>query len=419
MSKWCRQLTGVAWVLAWSLALDVAPAAGTDDLLLDTVELESGGEIVGKVTEVTDAKQRFYLVETADGGTLKLKRSQVRQIVRAPAAGPEYLEKLAGLPDTMDAHWEIQQWCLDNRLPRQREYHLMQVIRHEPDHTGARKRLGYTVREGVWVHDDHFFQNHGYVKDDRGHYRLPRSIDMSNNKDEAHQFKKGFSVAIRSAIRKYKRRGDLSALNEITSLDSPAAVEGLVEALKDEQDPRLQHVLIETLGGIKSAGAQNALVVIAMATDPSDSAGRQLGELCVRLLQQPHYNQSGVVSSILPFLSPTPETANHKVNKAAWLAGQMEDGSAVPALIDALVTTHKIPLGGPQGNINLQDTGQGTGFTFGNKEKFKMVDFRNQAVLDSLRLLTDGPDFQFDESAWLNWYIGTRNVGDLTLGRDD
>ncbi len=396
----------------------VADVVSADDaLLLDTMVLDTGGEILGKVSEITEGKQKFWLIETPDGGIVKLKKSQAQRI-RAPAAGPEYLQRRAAMPDTVDAHWEMQQWCDENRLPRQREYHLMQIIRLDPEHTGARSRLGYRFRDGVWVHEDHFYQNHGYVKDDRGNHRLPASLQMADFKDARHQDARDWSVTIRSAFRRFNRRNDPQALAEIAAITDPAAVEGLVEALRDETDPRIQKMLVETLGGIPSRSAQNNLVVIAMATDMNDPFGRELRELCVRLLQQPHFSQAEVVSTILPFLRPTPETPNDRVQKAAWLSGQMGDPSAVPALINALVTTHKIQIAGGGGNMTASQGSGGKGLQMGNKPQFRLVQVQNQSALDALRLLTDSRDYGFDKEAWLDWYISTRDIGTSRLGRD-
>ena len=160
--------------------------------------------------------------------------------------------------------------------------------------------MGYRIRDGVWVHEDHFYQNNGYIKDDRGKQRLPASMRMSDFREGSHQRTKGYSVDIRSALRKYKRRNDIAALEEIRTMTHPAAIEG-----------------VETLGQIESSTAQNQLVVIAMACDPNDPAARELSEECVRLLRQPHFSQAGVVQTVMPFLRPKPQTPNYQEQRAS------------------------------------------------------------------------------------------------------
>jgi hypothetical protein len=397
------------------------PAAGpTDDesLLYDTVHLDSGAQIRGKVTEVTDDRQKFYMVETADGGVIKLRRSQVRQVVKAPAKAAEYLDKLSTLPDTVNAHWEMQQWCLDAGMTRQREFHLMEVVRLDPDHGDAREKLGYKLRNGVWVHEDHFYQIQGYVKDRRGDWQLPASIELNARKDAAEEAIKKEELAIRSLVRKYER-GDRSALAAIEAIREPAAVSGLLETLKGENDPALRHAVIEAIGSIPGYAAQNSLVVIAMAEYSDDRLARENREQCVRLLKQPHYDHAAVVTAIMPYLRPKAETPNWKVGVAAWIAGQMGEEFAIPGLIDALNTTHKVPIGGPGGNIDIQQGDRGQGLQMGQKPTYRNVDFRNQEALDALRLLTDTTDFGFNERSWMDWYISTRSIGVPSLNRDE
>jgi hypothetical protein len=395
------------------------PVQGDDPLLLDTVYLINGGEIRGKVSEIEENRQRFYLVHVNDQVVYKLKRSQVRQIVHPPEAAGEYLERLATLADTVDAHWQMQEWCQQNRMPRQREYHLMQIIRLDPEHSGARERLGYRFEAGTWIHEDHFYQNQGYVKDKRGNWRLPEAIRLAEEKDAAEQEVKNWKAEIRNLISRYQRRNDPTALAQIAQINHPAAVEGLFDAM-EEADATLCQSLIEAIGQIQTANAQNHLVRIAMNTfTMDDAAGRGIREQCVRLLKQPHYNQHNVVQALLPYLRPKPDTPNAKVNLAAWIVGQMDDPSAIPALIDALNTTHTVKLGGPQGNININQGSDGMGLNMGQKPKTVNVDVTNQAALDALRLLTDSRDFGFNELAWLQWYIESRDLGIVSIGRDE
>ncbi len=402
-------LLSSGWSTGNAMETDADPS-----VLLDTVQLDNGGSIQGKVSTISEGRQQFYLVETRDGGILKLRRSQVRHVFRAPPAAAEYLERLGKMPDTVDAHWEMQQWCLENKMLRQREYHMLQVIRLDPDHRDARNKLGYSVYGGVWLHDDHYNQNQGYVKDDRGHWRLPKSIEMEVHEEEVHDRIKSWDVKLRSMIKKYKRR-DPSILAEIEAIDDPAAINGLEESFRNERDPELRKVIVETLGNIKSPAAQNALVRIAMAP----LQARDVREQCVRLLKQPHFNQTDVVTALLPLLRPKVETSNDAVNTAAWIIGQMGQPSAVPDLISALNTTHKVQIAAAGGNLTVGQGDNGAGLKMGRTPTHQLVEIPNQSVLDALRLLTNARDYGFDERAWLDWYIGTRSIGMNVLNRDE
>ncbi len=413
----------------------LTPTSSADDsLLLERIELANGGTLYGTTKTIEENKFTFYEIVLPDGSMLKLRRNQVDHIIPPPPAAAEYLSRKGTLADTADAHWEMAEWCQTNQLPAQREYHLMQVVRLEPGHVDARRRLEFIAPEGVWIHNDHFYQSHGYVKDDKGKYRMPAAIQLTENKERVEKEISAMTVRIRSIIKQYERKGDTSLLNEMSTIKDPAAVTGLREALADEfkrKQPieEIQHLIIETIGGIESYSAQNALITIAMLPHeffPNGSTNanslryaREIREQCVRLLKQPHYDHAAAVDSVLPFLRPKPETEVYKVHLAAWIIGEMGDESAIPWLIDGLVTTHKQVLGGAGGNINVGQGDAGGGLSLGDKPKIILVPVQNQYALDALRMMTKKQDIGFDQVAWLKWYIDFRSIGSPNLTRDE
>lgn len=425
----------VCLVMAVTVDSTVLRTSTADDsLLLERIELANGGTLYGTTTTLEENRFTIYLVELPDGTSIKLRRNQVAHIFPPPPAAAEYLERKSKLADTPDAHWEMAEWCQANQLPAQREYHLMQVVRLEPEHNQARSLLGFFNPEGVWVLRDHFYQSHGYIKDDKGKFRMPASIRLSENKERVEGEVSAATNRIRSIIKQFERKGDASALNELSTIKDPAAVTGLREALADEfkrKPPleQLQRLIIETIGGIESYGAQNALIEIAMlpheflsdgsTNAASDRYARETREQCIRLLKQDHFDHASAIASVLPFLRPKPETPVYKVHLAAWIVGEMGDESHIPWLIDGLITTHKRMLGGPGGNMSVGQGTGGQGLQMGNKQKFEMVPLRNQAALDALRMISQIQDIGFDKGAWLKWYIGTRSIGSSNLTRDE
>ena len=316
---------------------------------------------------------------------------------------------------TVDAHWEMQAWCQENRLARQREYHLLQVIKLDPDHKDARNRLGYKDMDGVWVQTAHFFQNQGYVRDTKSrNYRLPQAIEMRSRKEAGNLVTKQWGRDLRNWLSRAKKRDDPEALAKLQSIRDPAAVPGLLELIKKEKNRAIQSMLVDILGQIESANAQNALVTLAMAASDINSV-----EQCINLLKQPCYNRAGIVASLLPFLSPKKQDPNEKVNKAAWIIGQMEETSAIRPLIGALITTHSVATGASGGNMSVSNDGTGGGgLDMGKKPTHIDRLFTNQSVLDSLKLLTGKVDFGFDQRSWLDWYIRQNSLGTHSLNRD-
>lgn len=431
----CRIACLGAVVLATGFTIS-SVSADDESLLLEKIYLTNGSTLYGTSKTVEENKFTFYVIALPDGGTLKLKRSQVRNIVPPPPAAAEYLKRKASLPDNIDAHWELADWCAKNGLPTQSEFHFMQVIRLKPDHRDARKRLGYINPEGVWIHQDHFYQSHGYVKDDRGKYRMPAGIRLAENKDRYEKEVSATTSQIRSIIKQYERRGDASLLNQLAAIKDPAAVTGLREAFDDELERNppsepLQKLIIETIGGIESYGAQNALIAIAMKpleffSDGTTNAqslryARDIREQCVRLLKQPHFDHAGAIDSVLPLLRPKPDTPVYQVHLAAWIVGELGDEAHIPWLIDGLVTTHRQILAGPGGNMTASQGSGGSGLQTGgdNKPKYRMVSVQNPSALDALKMITKKQDIGYDQISWLRWYIGRQSIGSPNLARDE
>lgn len=389
-----------------------------DDPPVDTIRLKNGGVLYGFATKVKEDKQHFYIIKTPDGATLKLKVSQVAEVKKPSPALEEYSQKKVAMADTVDGHWEMQQWCIKNRLYKQRDFHLIRIVELDPDHKDARGLLDHKDYNGVWFHRDHFMQNQGYIKIKRGDYRMPESIEMDSQKDVVEKEVTVWTKNVKGWMNKLKKRNDPEARRNLEGIRNPAAVAGLMRMYNARnQDFAVKRMIVEILGQIEAYQAQNALVTIATATSQESLA---LAERAISMLKQPHFSQRQVAATVRHWLRPGPTTSRNAqilVNRAAWLIGHMEDTDSVRKLIDALNTTHTVPTGAPGGNINLQNNNRGKGMTFGSQKKTMTISFRNESVLDTLRLLTD-VDFGFDEEAWIDWYIHQQSLGTHQLGRD-
>lgn len=110
---------------------------------------------------------------------------------------------------------------------------------------------------------------------------------------------------------------------------------------------------------------------------------------------------------------------NAQLNRAAWMIGRLEYKGATRELIEALVTEHTLPTGAATGNMSIGQSSDGIGFSPGQKKQTVVRSFKNQAVLDTLRLVTPGGvDFDFDEVAWMDWYIRNNTPAAILVGRD-
>ena len=119
------------------------------------------------------------------------------------------------------------------------------------------------------------------------------------------------------------------------------------------------------------------------------------------------------------FLQKLHDKDNTIVNHAAVALSRMKDPSAIPSLIDALITNHKRQLmpAGPQGNYSSTfGSGGGGSFSFGGSQpKIISQDIQNPAVLDALVTLTNA-NFNYDKAAWKNWLATHARAKCWTLG---
>ena len=122
-----------------------------------------------------ESPRETYVVETRCGGRLTLNGEQVEKVVVKSEAERRYEAFLPSVPDTAEGHWDAAQRCEKAGLTEPRNFHLEQVLRHDPDHAEARRALGYSRIEGRWVRQDELMGARGYVRH-RGAWRLPQEI---------------------------------------------------------------------------------------------------------------------------------------------------------------------------------------------------------------------------------------------------
>ncbi len=73
------------------------------------------------------------------------------QALEDNAAVREYRRLREEIEDTLAGHWELANWCRENKLAEREMAHLWRVIELAPDHTEARQRLGHIQVNGQWL----------------------------------------------------------------------------------------------------------------------------------------------------------------------------------------------------------------------------------------------------------------------------
>lgn len=374
----------------------------------DVFVLKSGGQVEGEWLNRDESPRVSYVVRLDSGGELTLASGQVASVVTRSDAERRYEELLPKVPATVDGHWKMAEWCRERSLETQREHHLREIIKLDPNHEPARLGLGFTRLNGQWTTTEEYYRGLGYVRQG-GTWRLPQELELLTAQEKARREELEWKTRLRVLRNKVGRKGGDRALEEIRGIRDPAATAALLQLLDSKDEPRdLKFLYLEVLGKLGTSGAINALTSKAIYDD--DPGFR---EKALDLLE--------------PYASPQLATAvarrlrddnNSVVNRAAIVLGRLGDVSVTAALIDALTTRHKQTVS-PGGGITPQFSGDGgAGLSMGGSAKVVQVDRQNEAVLAALAALHPGVNFGYDKGAWKRWYADTQTPRAVDLRRD-
>jgi hypothetical protein len=371
--------------------------------------LANGGRVTGELVNRDESPRQRYVVLVADGGKVTFEPSQVQQVLRQKPDEAEYERIAPSYADTVEAQWELAEWCRQRKLTAQRDVHLRRVIELDSNHAKARAALGYSQVDGQWATREESMTKRGYHLY-KGQWKLQQEIDIIEGKRKQ-------EVAQQEWFQKIKRwRSWLGTGREqegcqnIGSIANPAATKALVAGLDKDQLPQMRLLYIESLAKIDSPDTARALAAAAMF-DPVE----EVRLTCLDRLQGK--KRLDVVSYFIGKLRDKKST-NEDINRAGVCLGRMKDPSAIPALIDALVTVHKFKIvtGGGEGSTSATFGSGGTGLSAGNKPTIIRKSFQNQSVLDALVELT-GQNFNFDQQAWRYWLAAQKKPAEVLDGR--
>ncbi len=397
------------WIVLVAGTVALVPLARAAD---DVIILKHGGRIEGEWLNRNELDPKTYEVKLHAGGRITVSASDVARVETTTEEMRQYEQKLASIPDTLEGHWQMAQWCRKEGLESQREFHLRKVLQFDPNHEAARRALGYNRVNGRWVQTTHWLENQGYVRY-KGSWRLPQEIELAARKERAELEQKQW----RSRIRRWRgvivkgRKDRASALAQLRAISDPAAVPALAELLNDPKEPKpLKVVYLEVLGRFPMATALDAMIRCAVFSTDSE-----LRERCIDQLKK--HDTDYAAKALVHLLH---DKDNAVVNNAARVLGQLGNKKVIPQLIDALITKHrfKITTGGGGGyNVGFGPGGSAMSTGGGSKVVEKKV--QNKKALEALTsLVPEGVNFGYDQQAWKQWYSSRELVGVTSLRRD-
>jgi hypothetical protein len=379
--------------------------------------LVSGGQIEGQLLNPDENPRQTYVVRTETGGTVKLVPTQVDRVLTVSEDLAWYRQALPKVPPTVEGHEAMADECRRRHLNQQREFHLQEILKLDPEHAEARYGLGYSKVEGKWVKTDEWMLSRGYVRY-RGAWRIAQDVALEQMAEKQEKQVKEWLQKVktwRTAIA--KRRGkEQEALEAIRAIRDVAAAPALAEIVADTRESReLRLMCIEVLGKLRCPAGWSAFIKRAVEdTDP------HIREACLDQLAQ--FGTPQAVRACERLLASKDNT---KINRAALCLGALQDPSATQPLINALITDHKFILqssGGSPGQMNLgfgnSPSGGGNSFSAGGRPQVIEKKLQNEAVLNALVALHPGINFGYDVEAWKRWYANKDRPTVLDLRRD-
>jgi hypothetical protein len=376
--------------------------------------LAGGGRLEGKLLPADDASKLNCTIELSAGGRVTIARSQIAKIETVTDAVAEYQKLARTSPDTVDAHWQLSEWCRDHKLRDERRQHLDRIIELNPNHADARAALGFHQKDGQWMNRDDVMASRGLVLFD-GKYVTPQQVELLKQQKESKVTQADWTNHIKQLRRSLvgRRQDEASQAHaKIQAIQDPQAAEAIVAMLRSENDPRLKRLWIETAARLNNHTALDALVNLSLY-DQDDEVRHQCLEYLIKS------RRPGLVT---PFIHALKDKDNDVVNRAGAALGQIGDRDAIGPLIDALITKHKTKVSEAnpdQHAYTFSNEGGGGSFSFGGGgPQFVVQSVRNRAVLDALVTLSGNANFDYDQVQWRGWLAAQAKATAVDVRRD-
>ncbi|MGE4001118.1 MAG: HEAT repeat domain-containing protein [Planctomycetaceae bacterium] len=411
-------------------------AAGAAPLGADVIRLKNGGEIRGTVDAPAGAASSSDItITTLTGGRITLARDAVEFVTRRSIKIEEYESQAREIPHTLEAHWELAEWCRTNRLTRQRNEQLAQILELDPHHEAARRGLGYTLHGHQWMTRHEAMLADGYLRHN-GRYVTRQELDLIEKTQAQRDAEQQWLEKIRlwftwaAGSHEGRKAEGLQLLQEITD---PSAVSALAKVLADHDDPQVRRLFVRLLAAIGGPAPVAPLVHRSLVDSVPEIRSEALGAIDAAQQKTARALYIEALGNELRLI----------VTRAGIALGTIGDRHAIPPLIDALITEHRYRVTyqeqtqsyalGSDGNIGFPGSTSGLPANVeflartgqlpygavvipppgGTVTKSTIVKRREQnaEVLGALKQLT-GQSFGFDQRTWRLWWAANQNGSD-------
>ncbi|MEL6106974.1 MAG: tetratricopeptide repeat protein [Planctomycetota bacterium] len=398
----------------------------TSDGFCDTVMLSRGAQVDGKITSVSDSGEVApILAKTESGGvemvvvkvdddlSVAIPKSRVRRSITDAELG-SYAARASSLGQDANAHFELGKECKGKGMEDHAEYHYRRAIGIDPNHVAARKALGYVRDGGDWILFSDQQRRRGLIYS--GSWRIPEEYAIEKSRDEADEKSKRWIKEfgrLKNIYLKAFKRGDpqrtAEAFDAIAAIDDPFAAVAFASALEKSRgtnrEPRkLRELYVKKLADFRS--------VAALVKTGLEEPDAHLRDLSLEKLQQ--HGASSAVATYLGILR-TPNASRLKIKQALRGLQFFPDPELWREYVDALVTEHKVKVGGGPGISTGFGSNGSSGLGFGSKEEIRTEYEQHAEAVDLLRQIAPEANHRYDKAAWRQYFANQlmRSPGDL------
>jgi len=381
----------------------------------DVFKLKEGGTISGEI--VDRGEKGEFVIKTSEGAIVTFSKRQLQHVEQQNQSRLDYETKSRSMPDTVEAHHELAEWCKKEKLGKLADHHRRRILELDPTDKIARESLGYQNHHGRWLTREEIMAERG-LRNYGGTYRTPQDIVLRERVKTYEAAEAEWLRKIRLWRGWLKGRRSAEAAQAIVEIHDPHAARALVKLLEKERDFQIRDLLTATLAELR-----HPLTVTTLVDFSLEDPDREVRLQCLDYLRKFH-----APIRLTPYVKALKSKDNRIVNRAAEALHEFGDPSATSPLIDALVTTHKyskrdIPPG--ETNVSFDPSGGnggggggGGGLSVGGKSKFVRIDQQNLHVRQALVDLSGGQDFGFDQRAWRRWFVNLQTQEFVDTRRD-
>ena len=379
------------------------------------IMVKHGGGVRGEISK-DDIASSMIEIHPALGGTLVVPSSIVGSTSKLRAEQISYRRFAPLEKDDVPSQIKIANWANANNLSAIANERVLEI---DPENEEAHKALLHVKVNGVWVSNKERLDQNGLERiNGRSVSKQEAELirQQKSQEETAIYWKKEIKFLYQEAL-----KGNQKARETFRTIRAPQALGPLLKTFASEKkNPEGRILLLQGMAAIGTPASLAELGKIAIS-DPDADVRVAAVEGILR-------KREATADAIEYFKRRLrSETDVDAINSAAYALGRLKGKSAIPDLINSLVTTHKrqIVSGTDKTGMSVDGTGKISGFSPGGGVKTQTVTevSQNKMVHEALvHIVADNysspVDFGYDVSQWIRWQREVEQLSNFYPRRD-